>query len=313
MLAKAPEERPSSPAEIAAALARLLGRTVSAPVPMPQRPEVLPTIAGEPFIIAWGDSKPIRCRPSWLVWALAGLVPFVLFGMLLVVWKGSNPQAAPSVNSRPEGKPFDFSNGFTARHELTLNGSAAVEAGSLRLTSSDPRQAGSAFTSTKQRIDRFDTHFRFRLLNARADGFTFTIQSVMPTALGPSGGGLGYGPDLAAQSGGGIPRSVAVKFDLYDNEGEGYSSTGLYCRGVAPTVAQSIDLLSRNIDLRSGHDFSAVLSYDGQVLQVTITDLQTRAAASQSYRSTSRKWWAVRRVTWASPAQPVVTPHTNKS
>ena len=49
---------------------------------------------------------------------------------------------------------------------------------------------------------------------------TFTIQNTGLTALGPAGGGLGYGPDPPGGAAG-IGKSVAIKFDLYDNDGEG--------------------------------------------------------------------------------------------
>jgi len=34
----------------------------------------------------------------------------------------------------------------------------------------------------------------------------------------------------------GIATSVAVKFDLYDNSGEGTNSTGIYVNGASPTM-----------------------------------------------------------------------------
>ena len=51
---------------------------------------------------------------------------------------------------------------------------------------------------------------------------TFTIQNVGPTALGGPGAGLGYVT---------IQKSVAIKFDLYNNAGEGPDSTGLISMG----------------------------------------------------------------------------------
>ena len=73
-------------------------------------------------------------------------------------------------------------------------------------------------------ITQFTNDFAFQLVNPNADGFTFTIQNNGLNALGVSGGDLGYA---------GITRSVAVKFDLYSNSGEGVDSTGLYQNGVA--------------------------------------------------------------------------------
>lgn len=290
MLAKAPGGRFDQPKEIADRLAHGLGQSAGHSVSPVQPAESLPTIAGEPFAFLW--EAPRRQRPSWLIW-LAALPLLALAATLAVMVWQSNPdrqakegpirfthQTHPGKGH--EARALDFASGFAPNKDLILNGSAILDGQSLRLTGKEPNQAGSAFSIHKIRIDHFETRFRFRLQHADADGFTFTIQGNGPGALGPSGGGLGYGPHLAAEKGG-IPRSVAIKFDLYDNEGEGTSSTGLYTNGAAPTVAQSIDLHAWNIDLHSGHEFAVAMIYDGQHLKVTITDLQTRASASQDY------------------------------
>src|SRR5262249_41114802 len=80
----------------------------------------------------------------------------------------------------------------------------------------------------------------------------------------------------------GIPKSVAVKFDLYNNSGEGTDSTGEYTDGAAPTKP-AIDLSPTGINLHSGDVFQVVMSYDGTTLKVTITDTTTKASASQAY------------------------------
>ena len=88
-------------------------------------------------------------------------------------------------------------------------------------------KASTTFFSTLTSVQTFTTDFSFQLTNPNADGMTFTIQGTAPTALGPSGGGLGYGPDTPGGAPG-IGKSVAVKFDLYNNAGEGADSTGMY-------------------------------------------------------------------------------------
>ena len=92
---------------------------------------------------------------------------------------------------------LDFSGGFTgASSSLTLNGSAAIAGPVLRLTQHDHNgQAGSAFSNIKQDVTSFHTSFTFAYTDPHADGFTFCIQGGASTALGPTGGGLGYGPD----------------------------------------------------------------------------------------------------------------------
>ena len=117
-------------------------------------------------------------------------------------------------------------------------GSAAIAGTRARLTSGALNQTGSVFSTNQVDVTRFSTQFTFQLTsgNLTADGFTFAIQGVSPTALGGGGGGLGYGFDRSSGKPG-ITKSVALKFDVYDNQGEGFNSTGLYLNGAAPTSA----------------------------------------------------------------------------
>ena len=105
------------------------------------------------------------------------------------------------------------------------DGSASINDGSLELTDGNYDEAASAFYGQPVNVAAFATQFQFQLDFANADGFTFTIQGDGPNALGESGGDLGYGGSP------GIGESVAVKFDLYSNSGEGPDSTGLYIDG----------------------------------------------------------------------------------
>jgi lysophospholipase L1-like esterase len=176
---------------------------------------------------------------------------------------------------------LDFSQGFaTAGGLLALNGSAHVRGSLLQLTDGGTVEASSAFTASTVDVTHFTAHFRFELFNASADGFTFTLQAAGPHALGGYGGVLGYGPVPGTP---GIPNSVAVKFDLYNNQGEGSNSTGLYQGGAVPTSAGSIDLGRSGISLHSGHGFDVGMAYDGTTLKVAITDMATNVTATQSY------------------------------
>jgi hypothetical protein len=168
---------------------------------------------------------------------------------------------------------INFSNGFASVAGLTLNGSAVNSDDSrLQLTTGATNQAGSVFWNTPVNVQSFVTDFTFQLSGSApiADGITFTIQTNGPTALGPSGGGLGYGPDHLNGTGG-IPNSVAVKFDVYNNAGEGTDSTGIYVNGVSPTVPAT-DLTSSGITLASGDVITAHLAYDGAYLYLTLVD-----------------------------------------
>jgi hypothetical protein len=165
------------------------------------------------------------------------------------------------------GSQVNFLGGFASTAGLQLNGSDQVSGSNLRLTDGGNFEAGSAFTTSQVSIAQFSTFFGFQLTNANADGFTFTIQRQAPTALGANGGGLGYQ---------GIPTSAAIKFDLFNNQGEGNDSTGLYFNGAPPTVP-AVDLTNTGINLHSGDLFDGRIDYDGSALTLRIDDDNTGA------------------------------------
>ena len=86
--------------------------------------------------------------------------------------------------------PFDPT-GFLSGTGLSINGGASLSGTSLRLTNGGLKQASSAFITSPVNIQSFATDFNFLLTNATADGFTFTIQNMGPTAVGFDGGALG--------------------------------------------------------------------------------------------------------------------------
>ena len=178
---------------------------------------------------------------------------------------------------------INFAAGFPSATGLQLNGSAAVNSSKfLELTNGGTAQASSAFWTTPVNIQAFTTNFTFQLSSAAADGFTFTIQNAGTTALGGSGGGLGYGPDPGATGTASIAKSVAIKFDLYNNSGEGTDSTGIYTNGATPTVP-AVDLTSSGIVLSSGDTISAQLVYNGTTLTLNLTDTVTNDTFSYAF------------------------------
>jgi fibronectin type 3 domain-containing protein len=180
---------------------------------------------------------------------------------------------------------LDFSGGFAgSTGKLTYNGSAAINGTKAELTSGATNQAGSVFSTSPVDVTKFSSQFTFQLSAGAttADGFTFTIQGNGPTALGATGGGLGYGTD-GTNPGNTIGKSVAIKFDLFSNQGEGVDSTGLYLNGASPTNVGSIDLTPTGIDLHSGDVFQVNLTYDGTTLTETIKDTVTGKSATETY------------------------------
>jgi fibronectin type 3 domain-containing protein len=181
------------------------------------------------------------------------------------------------------GPTLDFSKGFAGSGAImSLQGSAKVVGSLLQLTNGGTLEAASAFSHDRVGVGVFTTQFSFQLKNPVADGVTFCIQGTGRTALGTNGGGLGYGANSAGGSGG-IGKSIAIKFDLHDNAGEGPDSTGLFENGAAPFNVGSIDLTPTKVDLHSGHVFNVSMGYDGNTLTVTITDSSTNASATQTY------------------------------
>ena len=171
-----------------------------------------------------------------------------------------------------------FYQGFKNASNLLLNGSATIDSsGALQLTTGKNDQRGSAFFASLVNVQDFTTSFSFQFTGSptkSADGFTFTIQGIRPTSLGASGGDLGYK---------GIAKSIAVKFDLYNNSGEGANSTGVYINGVAPNVPAT-DLTSSGINLHTNDVFNAQISGTGSTLTLTITDATTgKGAFTQNF------------------------------
>jgi hypothetical protein len=194
--------------------------------------------------------------------------------------------AALAVGQAKGGK-ISLGSGFSAAG-LQLNGHAKLNGTRLQLTDTTSiHQAASAFWNTPMDVQSFSTTFTFQLTHPNADGFTFTIQGSDVTALGSSGGGLGYGRFSSGTAF--IPRSAAIKFDLFSNSGEGTNSTGLYTSlrgadclpvcstvlGPQPTVPATP--LTGGINLHSGDIFQVQMRYDGATLTMTITDLTVPA------------------------------------
>ncbi len=167
------------------------------------------------------------------------------------------------------GTLINLGSGFSsAGSQIAVNGSAKLSGSSLVLTNGGQSQAGSGWYATPVNVQSFTTDFTFKITNPLADGFTFTIQSAGKNALGGLGQGLGYSY---------IQNSIGIKFDLYNNAGEGPDSTGLYTDGAMPEMP-SINLTPTGINLHSGDTMAVHLVYNGTNLVMTITDKVTNAS-----------------------------------
>ena len=174
----------------------------------------------------------------------------------------------------PTASVIDFSGGFARNSSLIqINGTGSIRGNALQLTKGLQFDLSSGFATTPVSIQGFTTEFTFHIVHALADGMTFTLQNVGPGALGGDGGSLGYAT---------LQRSVAIKFDTFNNSGEGDNSTGLYVNGATPTLP-AVDLTGSGIDLHSEHFLKAQIVYDGAHLTLTLTDLTTLATFSYSW------------------------------
>ena len=178
---------------------------------------------------------------------------------------------------------INFSGGFSAGG-MNLLGSAKLNGNALELTDGGADEAAAAWYQVEANIQAFTTDFTFQITPgtaSTADGFTFAIQGNNSSSIGPMGGGLGYGPDTPGGTAG-IANSLAIKFDLYNNSGEGVDSTGIYLNGVSPTTP-AVDMTSSGVNLHSGDPFHVHLIYDGTTLTMTITDTVTNATFTQAW------------------------------
>lgn len=170
---------------------------------------------------------------------------------------------------------IDFSQGFGSAAGLKFNGFARPYGNGILLTDGQGNEASSMFFTRPVAAKTFTTRFRFQFAkDTLGDGLTFCLQNNRPAALGPWGGEMAYK---------GIDNSVAVKFDLFDNFGEGKNSTGVYFDGAYPALP-AVDLAQSGIDLHAGDPIDVVITYNGKTLKVKETDVVTLATAAQSYQ-----------------------------
>jgi hypothetical protein len=150
---------------------------------------------------------------------------------------------------------------------LVTNGSALQLPGSvLRLTSSAPDQVGSVWLTTRQRVvNGFRCRFAFRISGlggGGADGLAFVVQNAGVSALGRGGGGLGYE---------GIPNSLAVEFDTWQNSDLGDTSDNHISVHTLGTQPNSADARS----LRKSTTSTAIPNLsDGAIHRVSILYLK---------------------------------------
>lgn len=138
---------------------------------------------------------------------------------------------------------FVFTDFTAGDPTLSLNGDASIAGDRLRVTPEAGTQRGSVWHVEQQEIALgFETEFTFEIdrdaIKTRgADGFAFVIQNTSLNALGGNGGAMGYGSNrvfngLPGQDG--IENAIAIEFDMWNNNGEGWFETGTSVVGEDP-------------------------------------------------------------------------------
>ena len=186
---------------------------------------------------------------------------------------------------------IDYAN-FTGACGTTLTcvGSAAVTGGGdLRVTPATGG-SGAGFNTTAIALGAgatFSTTFQFRMSQAGgidpADGFTFVLAKAS-TNLGGAGGGMGYF---------GVPNSVAIEFDTFDNGETGASNhIGLDVNGSlnsAPVSSPYGVSYCHLFDgsyladgcMSNGKVWSAFINYDGTTQKLNVSVQQDGLALIQ--------------------------------
>ncbi|MDO9106683.1 MAG: L-type lectin family protein [Methylovulum sp.] len=177
-------------------------------------------------------------------------------------------------------------NGFADVADLQLNGSAAKHHAALRLTSSDLQyfQSGSAFHKTTLSAAKFSSFFKFRITQkggyisgtkTGGDGFVFVIQPISPTAIGDSGGHMGY----AGITGG----SVAVEFDGFQNTNSNDPVLPHVAIDVNGSTIHDGTLPVRKIlpGFNDGRIWYAWIDYDSKTLTVRVSPTAVRPVNPQ--------------------------------
>src|SRR6185503_13847176 len=192
------------------------------------------------------------------------------------------------LDSRQLCAPVSYES-FAGAAGLTLNGSAVVDGGVLRLVPAASFVRGSAFTTAPAGVSSFSTSFQFRMTGAGSeigepgfdgqgaggDGILFVLQGASPAALGAPGGRLGYAISEDGRSG--IAPSVAVEFDTFQNFEYGDADSnhvGINVNGSVFSVA-SVNVPGRFDD---GTTWTAWLDYNGSLLRVWVSPDGVRPA-----------------------------------
>jgi hypothetical protein len=186
----------------------------------------------------------------------------------------------------PAMAQFSYPN-FSSVANLSFNGVALQTGNTLSVTPPVGASAGSVWRSGNQSVGLgFVTNFTFRIsdvLGVGADGFAFVIQNEGTSALGGTGGALGYATNLQFPSQIGIGNSVAIEFDTWNN-GNNWPDFGnsnhvsIQTNGLSanlPDQAHSMGMGTPSVNLSDANVHAARIVYTPGLMQVFVDDMST--------------------------------------
>lgn len=215
---------------------------------------------------------------------------FINNGKILAVQNGTLGSGMISLNGGklslgPTSIPSNNISGFGtngAGWQVNNNGisSTPITNNVLTLTDGALNEARSAFYTTPLPITDqygFTTTFTYTptYTGTPADGMAFVVQNNGPTAIGSTGGNLGYGAGQLTQSG-------ALEVNIFPSSGKGAQGTVFATDGALGTIVATTPV---NLDT-SGHAFKFTLTYNGQTDTLSEQIVDTTASPNLTYNTT---------------------------
>jgi hypothetical protein len=221
----------------------------------------------------------------------------------MAVAKGDTDSAVASAdytmdspNPEPGIHVIDYPKGFAShRSELWLGHGSVYSGSSIRLTDLSTDQANNVWYKIPVNVQAFTTTFTWNAkCPAKPAGCVDGMGFMIIDKSNPSSAGFNYSGESGSRfswarcsSSTDCPsiKSILVKFDMYnDSTGKEANLTGFYSGGENPQPPHAeYNMAPSDIDMQSGHLMKATLTYNGTVLEETVTDTVTGATYRNSY------------------------------
>lgn len=252
----------------------------------------------------WRYRRQAVSRRQFTKSALAGAVA----SLVRPVW-GRNPHGAAT----PPGGGgatliFNYPN-FSGSPSVHPTGNVAISGGAVSLTDGTSHHGGGLWYNTVQNIQSFSTTFTFNVFGVSSYGMFFVIQNSNSSTNPLSGFGIGQGAcsanGMGYGGGGGSSQaaccnSIGIKFavDAFNTTGPTdcyvgtpQSGTGLYVDGGSQIGSTGSvngfgpenDLHLFNVNVGSNNPIQAVVTYDGTILTMVLTDTVVGTSARMSW------------------------------